>query len=802
MEPAGSHGKDIPVPKTPGEEEKKSSDVKTTPAELNSGSVAEQAGRKQDGSYGWKENDHNSHEKREHRGEPAWYGDNWSRWHAWKKENEAVDPLMTNDPWASTHDKRDGKKPRKDRNERRRSDDQDSLSRLSRSRQSDRNHHGRRRKKDPSSSPSSSTSSSSSSDDSSGDRSYRGSRRKSKRSSHRKKPVDHSKNVKIPMFDNQAKHYREFRRAVKRYTKLVGKEGTGLAIQLNLTGEALDVTKHLSARKLRERRGVRLLLEALDDEYLGLQEDRLDEVAEEFVTCRRVHGEAMSKYIRRLKEARRELEEVDESMYVSEKFFAWMLLRRSGLTAEEKSRVRGATHCSEDPRDLSFALKRLFPTHKQGLMAVQEKRTGNDPNRGRFRQAYVAHSPHGGTSDSEESGWGEEDDSSSDADGGDQAGASTAEHTDVLAAMDVIRQAEREGHDVYALYRTAKSQQKNKFKNRGFFNKKNDKSNRGGPQGQSRADRQKEIEDAKATSSCRACGQVGHWKDDPICPKYQGKSNGKPTNAVNMVALSQLPLIESLEVFQSSTKYRCKEALGIVDSGCQKTVMGLFSFMVWEEQLKQTGVLPNGAVRKDSDEVFQFGNNGQLKSLFSVDLPVTVFGKVATLRVCIVAGHTPLLLSRKTLGKLGLSINFESNLISSKKLGIDQRPMLEEAGHLVIDLMEDHLVRSCHDYKESAAVGTLVAGLKIGNLLGKKRAPHTHTQVYQRPWVRINGWSSGSTFFDYMSSLVSRCSIHIRSLIVQLLLMNLIQLDTLGSKRKEPTRQLLTSGPKPPDVMT
>ena len=69
-------------------------------------------------------------------------------------------------------------------------------------------------------------------------------------------------------------------------------------------------------------------------------------------------------------------------------------------------------------------------------------------------------------------------------------------------------------------------------------------------------------------------------------------------------------------------------------------------------------------------------------------------------------------------------------MISSKKLGIDQRPMLEEAGHLVIDLMEDHLIRSCHDYKESAAVGTLVAGLKVGNLLGKKRAPHTHSNVH------------------------------------------------------------------------
>ena len=75
----------------------------------------------------------------------------------------------------------------------------------------------------------------------------------------------------------------------------MGKEGTGLALQLNLTCEALEISKHLSARRLREKHGVRLLLDALDEEYLGLQEDRLDEVAEEFVTCGRQGHETMGK---------------------------------------------------------------------------------------------------------------------------------------------------------------------------------------------------------------------------------------------------------------------------------------------------------------------------------------------------------------------------------------------------------------------------------------------------------------------------------------------------------------------------
>ena len=128
-----------------------------------------------------------------------------------------------------------------------------------------------------------------------------------RRRDHGRKKVDHSRNVKIPVFDGVQKHYKEYRRAVKRYGKLVGKAGTGLALQLNLSGEAVEITKHLSARRLRDHGGIRLLLDTLDEEYLGLQEDRLDEVAEEFMTCRRTNGESMSRFIRRLREARREL---------------------------------------------------------------------------------------------------------------------------------------------------------------------------------------------------------------------------------------------------------------------------------------------------------------------------------------------------------------------------------------------------------------------------------------------------------------------------------------------------------------
>lgn len=150
--------------------------------------------------------------------------------------------------------------------------------------------------------------------------------------------------------------------------------------------------------------------------------------------------------------------------------------------------------------------------------------------------------------------------------------------------MQVVRAAERKGIDVYAAYRTAKSQQKGKFKSRGFFKSKH-------PQGQSSEERQQELDQAKATSTCRACGAQGRWKKDPVRPKYQEtQAAAKKAFAANMVAIAdQVWLTEALT--SDSSSCLCPEALGIIDSGCQKTVMGLFVFKRWEDKLLEHGVI-------------------------------------------------------------------------------------------------------------------------------------------------------------------------------------------------------------------
>ena len=244
-----------------------------------------------------------------------------------------------------------------------------------------------------------------------------------------------------------------------------------------------------------------------------------------------------------------------------------MLLRRAGLTPEEKSRVRGAIHCSEDPRDISFALKRLFPSQKVGLQLVHDRRQGPSQARWNNRQALMADLPKQQPLEVE----GEESEEETSGSENDLDPEVQGHHPDeVLAAVQLVKEAEKEGYDVYAMYKTAKMQQRGKSKSRGFFKKQASH-----PQGQSTEERSRELERAKATSTCRACGEVGHWARDPICPKF--KSDTKKafmTNTFvhqngNAPTSCPLPLVDSFAAHTSTTRCHCPQALGILDSGCQ-----------------------------------------------------------------------------------------------------------------------------------------------------------------------------------------------------------------------------------------
>ena len=49
-------------------------------------------------------------------------------------------------------------------------------------------------------------------------------------------------------------------------------------------------------------------------------------------------------------------------------------------------------------------------------------------------------------------------------------------------------------------------------------------------------EKKQRIQALKAKSSCRRCGQVGHWSDDAVCPKGSKKGQGKGSSSTTSTA--------------------------------------------------------------------------------------------------------------------------------------------------------------------------------------------------------------------------------------------------------------------------
>ena len=64
-------------------------------------------------------------------------------------------------------------------------------------------------------------------------------------------------------------------------------------------------------------------------------------------------------------------------------------------------------------------------------------------------------------------------------------------------------------------------------KNNGFSTPGGGSNYRGGGNGMTPQEKQAKVMAAKQRSTCRACGQQGHWERDAICPKRKGKNKGK-----------------------------------------------------------------------------------------------------------------------------------------------------------------------------------------------------------------------------------------------------------------------------------
>ena len=212
-----------------------------------------------------------------------------------------------------------------------------------------------------------------------------------------------------------------------------------------------------------------------------------------------------------------------------------------------------------------------------------------------------------------------------------------------------------------------KKSKKRKFKQAGSEDKQEEgKKNRTGADGK--------------TLKCFHCNSEYH-----LAPRCKSKKKKDSESSSDEVLLTQENdyLLAAGQV--KSFTWECRGAAAL-DSCCTSNVAGeswlkMYLEELDEENLKKVETFP-------SSRTFGFGNNESLTANVSYRIPVLMAGKRKKLDIDIIKSDIPLLLSKKTMEKIGTKLDFENKTITMFGNTVE---MLEtRSGHPIIKIQPDN----------------------------------------------------------------------------------------------------------------
>ena len=153
---------------------------------------------------------------------------------------------------------------------------------------------------------------------------------------------------------------------------------------------------------------------------------------------------------------------------------------------------------------------------------------------------------------------------------------------------------------------------------------------------------------------CFACQSTMHSVAD--CP-HRKDYDESPVNNVHITLLNSKPdLVQRNLVAKTLGK-------GLLDSGCSKTVAG----EVWLQGYLYTLLKGTNVIEEKSNALFRFGDGIECRGLKCVTLPVTIGDYKCSLRVDIVPNDIPLLISKDSMKRLRMKIDFSDDSVTLHK---------------------------------------------------------------------------------------------------------------------------------------
>ena len=306
--------------------------------------------------------------------------------------------------------------------------------------------------------------------------------------------------------------------------KIIDDSEIGLRLHAALDGEAMDYLEDVPAKTFGVPDGWKILLKVLKDKFDETKMSKVGSAMRNFFklnlndkqnTLREV-ADAMDKAARQCRET---------GLQMPDAIMIYFFFEHAGCSAERQANLLLRTGGKYDWKKIKEAVELLYPN-----VLVNKSYQNRNYGGGRGRGAHEAHHYEFGydnvpgpeaTSEQIEAWLMDHDPAEAFADN---------ESVEVLPE-DVAREL----HTCFSTHRENRQRLAKAVKNRGFYvsdkgkgkKGKGSGKTKGGGKGKGRKGPSKgggkargmSLEELKAVTTCTACQQVGHWHDDPECPK-------------------------------------------------------------------------------------------------------------------------------------------------------------------------------------------------------------------------------------------------------------------------------------------
>ncbi|CAE7239737.1 GIP, partial [Symbiodinium necroappetens] len=422
----------------------------------------------------------------------------------------------------------------------------------------------------------------------------------------------------------------------------------GLVLYQNLSGKAWIEAERLDLELLSSSNGVSHLVEWIKERYLDVQVTQVGRALSDFFRkLRKKPGQSIRDYVGEYDRAQARLEECGCSLPNIAQ--AWVFIDRMNL---------------DEPSELNLlaSVGNVYDLRKLQQAAIIQDRalrkpweTSNSTKPWARRQNQSAHMAD--ALDTEETHQDEFDFQ-------DGADDSIPEH---LA---------EELFTTFMSHETAKQKYRDNQKNRGTD-----------PQALKdiAAERLKQM---KARSFCAGCKRRGHWHRDEACPLNQAKKNKEDNGDGddNRAPLKSASMTcNVVHVAWNMDKKDLSAGFdAITDTACSKSVAGNDWMEEYTSRLEDIGVKPQLLT---NDEYFRFGASRVFHSTMACVLTFRLGKAVIEVKIAIVQGELPLLLSRPVLARLGMVMDVATNRADFKKVDAYDVPLkVTESGHPALPL--------------------------------------------------------------------------------------------------------------------